>query len=133
MTTMLKGPFFVDKQYDYDPVNMEAAKKILWRSIQLDNKNWLTKANMAVLETTVKNYAEAGKLYAEALKLSDNHPELSFQVADYYHRQKEFGKAKEHYQLALKGFQAGRVPASEKRMSEVKSRLTSVDQKKPLE
>lgn len=130
MTTMLKGTFLLEGKYEYDPAKMEEAKKVLSKALKLDNKNWLTKSNMAVLETTVNNFKSAEKYYLDALKVSNNSAELSYRVASFYHGQKQFSKAEEFYNSALTRLKGMRTPASEQKTKEIQDRLKLVKAKK---
>lgn len=132
MTTLFKGTFFFDEKYEYNPEEMEKAKKILSQALELNTGYWLTKANMAVLETTLQHFDAAEKLYLEALKLSDHYPELSYQVAVFYHEQKKYDQAKTHYQNALKKLKEVRSPAATSKVKEIEKKLKLTQGKKPL-
>ena len=106
--------------------------EILARAMKLDQDNWLTTSNMAVLETTVQNFKAAENLYLKALKLSKESPELFYRVGDFYHQQKAFKKAQTYYQAAIKGLKEARSPATQIRVKDIENRLKLVQQNKPL-
>jgi len=123
MATFLRGSFHYMEKFEYGPKEMKEAKKILAGALELDKNNWLTNSNMGTVERALGNIASAEKFYLTALKLSDNNPDLLFQVASSYEGQKKMDKAKTTYRAALRKLEQGRTPASSKRVEEIKEIL----------
>ncbi|MBI3016418.1 MAG: hypothetical protein HYY62_00220 [Deltaproteobacteria bacterium] len=130
MTTLFEGTYNLEGKLEYDPQKMEEAKKILIKAREQNPKSWLTASNMATLEMTLQHPKEAEKFHLEALKLSGNNPRLIYQVATFYHGQKEFEKAKSYYEQALSTLKEKRSPAATKKRDEIQKRLKLAEEKK---
>lgn len=137
MATLVSGTYILEGKYEYDPGKMEEAKKILAQALALDEKNWLTKSNMAVIEVTLQNFKGAEKLYQAALKLSEDNSDLMYQVASFYHGQKQFDEAKKYYMDAMKKLKDQRSPAAQQaaleKIKDIESRIKLCDEKKVIE
>jgi len=130
MTTMMEGMFEYEGKVEYDPKKMQEAKEILTRAWKLDQKHWFTASNLSLLETKLQNTKEAEKWLLEAFKLSEESPELSYQVAQFYFEQKNFAQAKSYYEKTLKVLKELRSPASQKRVKSIESQLKLIEAKK---
>ena len=130
MTTMVTGIYSFESKLEYDPQKMEEAKKILAKVREQNPKSWLTASNMAALEMALQHTKEAEKFYLEALKLSNNSLRVTYQVATFYHQQKEFEKAKSYYEQILSKLKDQRSPAATKKRDEIQKHLKLAEEKK---
>lgn len=130
MTKMLTGTFVFEGKHEFDPELMAESKKLLTQADAIDPKNWLTKSNLAVIETTFENYAAAERLYQKALDLSDGSSEAHYQIANFFHERKKWKKAREHYEKAQQLLKYDRMPATVNRWKKISKQLKLVKQKK---
>ena len=129
MTTMLDPDALSKGSFRYNPLFKEKALAVLDKAEKVD-KSWVTQYNRGFLEQTTGNLKEAAKRYEKALKQSHESPMLHYRLANFYHTQKEFGKAKKHYGKAIQKLKKNRSPASERRIQFLENLLKLAKEKK---
>ncbi len=132
--TIFKGTYITDGKYEYDPKNMNEAKTILQKIIDLKPNDYLAHSNMATVETTLKNYEGAEKILKDLTSKSSDPWALEKRLGDLYVIWKKYDQAEKYYTEAIKELE-GRTLASEtqnKKVAELKKQLKMCQEKKLL-
>jgi len=131
MASMINAATLKTGRVVYNPKQSKEALKWIAKAKQFDKKHWVTWYNEGTIALTSRDMKNAEKSYKKAYKYSGKTAELSYRLANFYHMQKKFSKAKSYYKTALRKLKKGlRTPASKRRAKVVEQRLKLAEEKK---